>query len=182
MADALNNLAPVPMMTGDLRLARRFAAQARDMWQGLGDPWQAALATLALGMSSLLEGAYAQALTYFEEFLPVVRARGDRFWLISGLTSMAQAQHFLDRFEQARGSFGEALGLALEANDLASVTVALGSAAASLAIGEDAVARASRLRGREAYVSTCQRQRTPPLPAHMASRAQSALLRSDARR
>jgi hypothetical protein len=75
MADALNNLAPVPMMTGDLRLARRFAAQARDMWQGLGDPWQAALATLALGMSSLLEGAYAQALTYFEEFLPVVRAR-----------------------------------------------------------------------------------------------------------
>jgi hypothetical protein len=142
MADALNNLAPVPMMTGDLRLARRFAAQARDMWQGLGDPWQAALATLALGMSSLLEGAYAQALTYFEEFLPVVRARGDRIWLISGLTSMAQAQHFLDRFEQARGSFGEALGLALEANDLASVTVALGSAAASLAIGEDAVARA----------------------------------------
>jgi hypothetical protein len=132
-------------------------------------------------MSSLLEGAYAQALMYFEEFLPVVRARG-RFWLISGLTSMAQAQHFLGRFEQARGSFGEALGLALEANDLASVTVALGSAAGSLAIGEDAVARASRLRGREAYVSTCQRQRTPPLPAHMASRAQSALLRSDARR
>jgi hypothetical protein len=71
-------------------------------------PWQAALATLALGMSSLLEGAYAQALTYFEEFLPVVRARG-RFWLISGLTSMAQAQHFLGRFEQARGSFGERL-------------------------------------------------------------------------
>ena len=50
---------------------------------------------------------------------------GDRFWLISGLTSMAQAQHLLCRFEQARQNFGEALRLALEANDLASVTIAL---------------------------------------------------------
>jgi hypothetical protein len=50
----------------------------------LGDQWQAALATLALGMASLLEGGYEQALSYFEEFVPVVRARGDRFWLISG--------------------------------------------------------------------------------------------------
>jgi hypothetical protein len=58
--------------------------------------------------------------------MPVVRARGDRFWLISGLTAMAQAQHFLGRFEQARLNFGEALRLALEAKDLASVTVALG--------------------------------------------------------
>jgi tetratricopeptide (TPR) repeat protein len=32
MADALSNLAPVPMMTGDLPLARRLAAQARDLW------------------------------------------------------------------------------------------------------------------------------------------------------
>jgi hypothetical protein len=55
MADALNNLAPIPMMTGDLPLARQLAAQARDLWQELGDQWQAALATLALGMSSLLE-------------------------------------------------------------------------------------------------------------------------------
>jgi hypothetical protein len=112
-------------------------------------------------------------------------ARSAQQRLASGLTSMAQAQHFLGRFEPARGNFGEALGLALEANDLASVTVALGplsnlegaagdhdravrlwaaceaikqrigggapaqvmrvsdpSAAASLAIGEDAVARA----------------------------------------
>ena len=92
----------------------------------MGDQWQAALATLALGMSSLLEGANEQALSYFEEFVPVVRARGDRFWLISGLTSMAQAQHFLGRFAQARQNFGEALRLALEANDLASVTIALG--------------------------------------------------------
>jgi predicted ATPase/class 3 adenylate cyclase len=125
MADALNNLAPIPMMTGDVPLARRLAAQARDLWQELGDHWQAALATLTLGMSSLLEGGYEQALSYFEEFVPVVRARGDRFWLISGLTSMAQAQHFLGRFEQARQNFGEALRLALEANDLASVTIAL---------------------------------------------------------
>jgi hypothetical protein len=92
----------------------------------LGDEWRAAVATLALGMSSLLEGANEQALSYFEEFVPVVRARGDRFWLISGLTSMAQAQHFLGRFAQARQNFGEALRLALEANDLASVTIALG--------------------------------------------------------
>jgi predicted ATPase/class 3 adenylate cyclase len=126
MADALNNLAPIPAMTGDLPLARQLAAQARDLWQELGDQWQAALATLALGMASLLEGGYEQALSYFEEFVPVVRARGDRFWLISGLTSMAQAQHFLGRFEQARQNFGEALRLALAANDLASVTIALG--------------------------------------------------------
>ena len=126
MADALSNLAPVPMMTGDLPLARRLAAQARDLWQELGDDWQAALATMTLGMSVLLEGGYEQALAYFEEFMPVVRARGDRFWLIGGLTSTAQAQHFLGRFQQARKNFGEALRLALEANDLASVTVALG--------------------------------------------------------
>src|SRR6266699_3551343 len=125
-ADALSNLAPVPMMTGDLPLARRLAAQARDLWQELGDDWQAALATLTLGLSVLLEGGYEQALAYFEEFMPVVRARGDRFWLISSLTGMAQAQHFLGRFQQARKNFGEALRLALEANDLASVTVALG--------------------------------------------------------
>jgi hypothetical protein len=114
------------MMTGDLPLARRLAAQARDLWQELGDEWQAALATLTLALSSLLDGAYEVALAHFEEFLPVVRARGDRFWLISGLTAMAQAQHFLGRFGQARQNFGEALQLALEANDLASVTVALG--------------------------------------------------------
>jgi len=125
-ADALSNLAAVPMMTGDLPLARRLAAQARDLWQELGDDWQAALATLTLGLSVLLEGGYEQALAYFEEFMPVVRARGDRFWLISSLTGMAQAQHFLGRFQQARKNFGEALRLALEANDLASVTVALG--------------------------------------------------------
>ena len=125
MADALNSLAGIPMMTGDLPLARQLAGQARDLWQELGDQWQAALATLTLGMSSLLEGGYEQALSYFEEFVPVVRARGDHFWLISGLTSMAQAQHLLGRFEQARQNFGEALRLALEANDLASVTIAL---------------------------------------------------------
>jgi predicted ATPase/class 3 adenylate cyclase len=125
MADALTSLAPIPMMTGDLPLARQLAGQARDLWQELGDQWQAALATLTLGMSSLVEGGYEQALSYFEEFVPVVRARGDRFWLISGLTSMAQAQHLLGRFEQARQNFGEALRLALEANDLASVTIAL---------------------------------------------------------
>jgi predicted ATPase/DNA-binding SARP family transcriptional activator len=125
-ADALSNLASVPMMTGDLPLARRLAAQARDLWQELGDDWQAALAALTLGLSFLLEGGHEQALACFEEFLPVVRARGDRFWLISSLTGMAQAQHFLGRFQQARNNFGEALGLALEASDLASVTVALG--------------------------------------------------------
>jgi predicted ATPase/class 3 adenylate cyclase len=126
MADALGNLASVPMMTGDLPLARRLAAQARDLWQELGDEWQAALATLTLALSLLLDGAYEVALAHFEEFLPVVRARADRFWLISGLTAMAQAQHLLGRFGQARQNFGEALQLALEANDLASVTVALG--------------------------------------------------------
>ena len=126
MADALSNLAPVPMMTGDLPLARRLAAQARDLWQELGDDWQAALATQTLGLSFLLEGGYEQALAYFEQFMPVVRARGDRFWLIGGLTSTAQAQHFLGRLQPARKNFGEALRLALDANDLASVTVALG--------------------------------------------------------
>ena len=54
MADALNNLAPIPMMTGDLPLARQLAGQARDLWQELGDQWQAALAALTLGMSSLV--------------------------------------------------------------------------------------------------------------------------------
>ena len=39
---------------------------------------------------------------------------------------MAQAQHFLGRFAQARQNFGEALCLAPEANDLASATIALG--------------------------------------------------------
>jgi predicted ATPase/class 3 adenylate cyclase len=126
MADALSNLAPVPMMTGDLPLARRLAAQARDLWQELGDDWQAALATQTLAMSFLLEGGHKQALAYFEQFMPIVRARGDRFWLIGSLTSTAQAQHFLGRFQPARQNFGEALRLALEANDLASVTVALG--------------------------------------------------------
>ena len=82
------------MMTGDLPLARRLAAQARDLFQELGDDWQAALATMTLGLSFLLEGGYEQALAYFEEFMPIVRARGDRFWLIGGLTSTAQAQHF----------------------------------------------------------------------------------------
>jgi tetratricopeptide (TPR) repeat protein len=96
MADALNNLAPIPMMTGDLPLARQLAARARDLWQELGDQWQAALAR---------------------------RPRLAHQWLV---TSMAQAQHFLGRFAQARQNFGEALRLALEANDLASVTIALG--------------------------------------------------------
>jgi hypothetical protein len=32
---------------------------------------------MTLGMSVLLEGGYEQALAYFEEFMPVVRARGD---------------------------------------------------------------------------------------------------------
>src|SRR4029077_12109230 len=113
-ADALSNLASVPMMTGDLPLARRLAGQARDMWQDLGDDWQAALATLTVALSFLLEGGYQRALAYFEEFMPVVRARGDRFWLISSLTGMAQAQHFLGRFQQARTNFGEALRLALQ--------------------------------------------------------------------
>ncbi len=126
MADALSNLAPIPMMTGDRPRARRLATQARDLWQELGDDWQAALATLTLGLLFLLEGGYQQALACFEQFMPVVRARGDRFWLISSLTSTAQAQHLLGRFEPARKNFGEALRLALEANDLASVTVALG--------------------------------------------------------
>jgi predicted ATPase/DNA-binding SARP family transcriptional activator len=125
-AEALSNLASVPMMTGDLPLARRLAAQARDLWQELGDDWQAALATLTLGLCFLLDGGHEQALACFEQFMPVVRARGDRFWLISSLTGMAQAQHFLGRFQQARKNFGQALQLALEANDMASVTVALG--------------------------------------------------------
>src|SRR5258707_374839 len=84
------------------------------------------MATTTLGMSFMIEGSHEPAPTCFEEFMPVVRARGDRFWLISSLTGMAQAQHFLGRFQQARKNFGEALRLALEANDLASVTVALG--------------------------------------------------------
>jgi tetratricopeptide (TPR) repeat protein len=126
MADALHNLAPIPMMTGDLPLARRLLAQARDLWLELDDQWQAALATLHLGYSSLFEGAYEQALSYVEEFMPVIRAHGDRFWLITGLTGMAEAQRFLGREEEARQNFGEGLRLALAANDLASVAVLLG--------------------------------------------------------
>jgi serine/threonine-protein kinase PknK len=126
MADALHNLALVPMMTGDPPLARRLLAQSRDLWLELGDQWQAALATARLGYSSLFEGAYEQALSHVDEIMPVIRARGDRFWLITGLTGVAEAQRLLGRFEQARQNFAEALRLALEANDLASVTVLLG--------------------------------------------------------
>src|SRR5437773_1027753 len=89
MADALSNLAPVPMMTGDLPLARRLAAQARDLWQELGDDWQAALATQTLGLSFPLEGGYEQALAYFVQFVPVARARGPRFRLLGGLHDTA---------------------------------------------------------------------------------------------
>jgi predicted ATPase/class 3 adenylate cyclase len=126
MADALYNLASIPMRTGDPSLARRLLVQARDLWIELGDHWQAALATMNLGYSSLFEGEFEQALPYVEEFLPVVRARGDRFWLIHGLIGIAEAQRLLGRFEQARQNFGEALRLAQRADDLASVTVILG--------------------------------------------------------
>ena len=45
--------------------------------------------------------------------------------MINGLTGMAQTQRFLGRFDEARRNYEEAIRLALEAKDLASVTMVL---------------------------------------------------------
>jgi predicted ATPase len=125
LAAALNDLAYLPMLAGELELARSMFGEARQLFEAAGDQWQAALAQFNLASLSFFTGDHAEARRLMDTALPVFRARGERFWLIEAVTGLGQLDQLEGNIEGARRNFAESLQLALDSAMLPSIAMVL---------------------------------------------------------
>ena len=125
LANALNDLAYLPMLQGEIPLAQELFTEARDLFQELGDSWHTALAEMNIASTKFFVGDYESARQTIEAVVPVIRERGDRFWLTEAVTGLGQLEQLTGRYVQARGHYAESLQLALEAGTVPQVAMVL---------------------------------------------------------
>ncbi len=70
-------------------------------------------------------GDYEAARETIEAVVPVIRERGDRFWLTEAVTGLGQLEQLTGRFAAARGHYAESLQLALESGAVPQVAMVL---------------------------------------------------------
>ncbi len=138
-AAALNDLAYLPMMMGEAPLAKELFTEARDLFNDLGDSWNMALAEMNIANTNWFMGTGAEARAGHEEaralieearamierIIPVIRERGDRFWLTEAVTGLGQLEQLTGRLPAAREHYRESLQLALEAGTVPQVAMVL---------------------------------------------------------
>ena len=125
LANALNDLAYLPMLQGEVPLAQQLFTEARDLFRQLGDTWHTALAEMNIASTNFFVGKLEAARETIEAVIPVIRERGDRFWLTEAVTGLGQLEQLTGRNAAARGHYAESLQLALEAGTVPQVAMVL---------------------------------------------------------
>jgi predicted ATPase/class 3 adenylate cyclase len=125
LASALNDLAYLPMLQGEIPLALQLFTEARDLFNELGDTWLSALAEMNIASTNFFAGNLDAARETIEAVIPIIRERGDRFWLTEAVTGLGQLEQLTGRYAAARGHYAESLQLALEAGTIPQVAMVL---------------------------------------------------------
>jgi len=125
LANALNDLAYLPMLQGEIPLAQQLFTEARDVFRDLGDEWHTALAEMNIASTNFFVGDYDAARQTIEAVVPIIRERGDRFWLTEAVTGLGQLEQLTGRNAAARGHYAESLQLALEEGTIPQVAMVL---------------------------------------------------------
>jgi tetratricopeptide (TPR) repeat protein len=124
---------------GEAPLAKQLFTEARDLFSELGDAWNMALAEMNIANTNWFMGndqearanheearaMHEEARAMIERIIPVIRERGDRFWLTEAVTGLGQLEQLTGRLPAAREHYGESLQLALEAGTVSQVAMVL---------------------------------------------------------
>lgn len=109
-AEALYNLAFVPVMRGDLMEANREFTASMNLASRVGRPDVVAWSQLALGVATVASEPL-DALTLLEEALKSFQAEGDSFHTANALRGIAEANRRLGRHRDGRAALTKALRL-----------------------------------------------------------------------
>jgi non-specific serine/threonine protein kinase len=145
-AEALYNIAFVPVMRGDTAEARRRFETSLSLARELGLPKLVAVNESSLGITMVVDGDPEAALPILDDALQFFWADGDRFQAAWALAETAQAHRALGRFREARADFLASLRLHAEAMNLPGIGAIL-NALAALDAENGHFAQAIRLSG-----------------------------------
>jgi predicted ATPase/class 3 adenylate cyclase len=109
-AEALYNLAFVPVMRGDMEEAHRQFTASMNLANQVGRSDVVAWSQLALGVATVASEPQG-ALTLLEEALKSFQAEGDSFHTANALRGIAEANRRLGRHRAGQAALMEALGL-----------------------------------------------------------------------
>ena len=122
---------------GNLDRAFSRAAEAREMFESLGDRLGAARCLWELGGVLGMKGDYVSGLEYTEQSLAAFRGSGDMFGLGWSLHQVAQGATHIGKLDRAKEALAEALNVFSDAGDLSAFAILYGDAAdLAIAMGE----------------------------------------------
>jgi predicted ATPase/class 3 adenylate cyclase len=127
-ADALYNLAFVPVMRRDLETARQRFEDSLALAQRIGRSDLVARSKQAVAMTEVDNDPHG-ALSLLEESLALFREAGDQFHVGDALTGLAQVRVRLGQHQLGRSAYLEALRLFTEAQNLPSIGTVMGGMA-----------------------------------------------------
>ena len=160
-AEALYNLAFVPVMRGDLMEAHRQFNASMNLASRVGRPDVVAWSQLALGVATVASEPL-EALTLLEEALKSFQAEGDSFHTANALRGIAEANRRLGRYQAGRAALSQALRLFADARVLPYIVATLeGFAAIESAAGRHL--EAVRVMGAVASLRETTGAASPPL-------------------
>jgi tetratricopeptide (TPR) repeat protein len=160
-AEALYNLAFVPVMRGDLVEATRQFNASMNLASRVGRPDVVAWSQLALGVATVASEP-REALTLLEEALRSFQAEGDPFHAANALRGIAEANRRLGRHGAGRAALAQALRLFADARVLPYIVATLeGIAAIESAAGRHL--EAVRVMGAVASLKETTGAASPPL-------------------
>ena len=127
-AEALYNLAFVPVMRRDLETARQGFEESLALAQRIGRGNLVARSKQAIAMTDV-DSDPQRALSLLDESLVLFRAMGDQFHIGDALTGLAQVRVRLGQHDLGRRAYLEALRIFIEAQNLPSIGTVLGGMA-----------------------------------------------------
>jgi predicted ATPase/class 3 adenylate cyclase len=129
-AEALYNLAFVPVMRKDPPGSRKLFEKSLALAEEIGRPDLVAQTQVSLGTTLLVIGDSRTALRLFEQALSYFRPTGNSFHIGWAIGSIAQANWRLGNYDAARTAYAEAITVFTEANNLPGIGAALEGVAA----------------------------------------------------
>jgi predicted ATPase len=124
-AEALYNLAFVPVMRGDLDASVGLFEESLAVARDVGRADLVAKNQHALGVAFREAGDVQAALPLFERALAFFREGDDRHQLVWGLAEAALSYHMLGQRREAWAAYREVLGLVTEARNLPGIAASL---------------------------------------------------------
>jgi putative nucleotidyltransferase with HDIG domain len=125
VAHAMNWMAGIHLLRGDLDEAKSMSARAREFAQQVGDQSLAAMISQNLGIIASMRGDLEEALEQHTMSLDTYRAAGMREYVGPVLNNMGLTLTQLDRLDEAQAAYDEALVHCAATNDTPNHLLAL---------------------------------------------------------